>query len=143
MTKDKEIYTVVDAVSKGLLGLYEAVGEINRIMEQQPEVSDEEKAFLKSYKGYKRKYIIRKASGEQVDPNADYFVLRLDKDPHALNALAKYAESVRKENELFADDLAEILQGYNYESHHPPSTPHVPLKISEEGSTDVCGDYMT
>ncbi|MEE9459864.1 MAG: hypothetical protein V3V84_08890 [Candidatus Bathyarchaeia archaeon] len=33
--------------------------------------------------GYESKYTITKNNGNPVDPKADYFVLRLDKDPHA------------------------------------------------------------
>lgn len=55
------------------------------------------------------KYIIAKASGKQTDPNACYFVLRLDTDPHARRAARAYADSVRDENVRLADDLLDWL----------------------------------
>lgn len=51
------------------------------------------------------KYRIEKADGSPVDPNADYFVLRLDKDPHALVAARAYAKSIELEDEDLAKDL--------------------------------------
>jgi len=42
-------------------------------------------------------------------PDAKYFVLRYDKDPHAIKALKAYAVSVKVDNEQLAADLrAEI-----------------------------------
>ena len=62
--------------------------------------------------GYKQgglkpnKYIIEKSSGEPLDVGAEYFVLRVDVDPHARKALRTYMESVREDNPRFADDIA-------------------------------------
>jgi NTP pyrophosphatase (non-canonical NTP hydrolase) len=68
---------------------------------------------MEGYKngGYKRKYDIRKSDGSDVDPKADYFVLRIDKDPHARVALLNYARSVRKDNEELYWDIINRLQG--------------------------------
>jgi len=44
--------------------------------------------------------------GEQVE---DCFVLRYDRDPHALVALAAYAASVRESNPELADDLWTLV----------------------------------
>ncbi len=41
---------------------------------------------------------------------AQYFVLRVDKDPHALKALEFYRHSVRKDNPQFADDLTRWIK---------------------------------
>lgn len=65
--------------------------------------------------GYERKYIISKTNGNPVDPEADYFVLRLDQDPHALNALVAYAESVAQDNIELSNDLKVKLRGYGIE----------------------------
>lgn len=62
--------------------------------------------------GLKKKYVISKRSGKPTDPNADYFVLRLDKDPCARIALTAYANEIRKYNKPFADDLDKKLEGY-------------------------------
>jgi hypothetical protein len=40
---------------------------------------------------------------------AAYFVLRLDKDPHALKALETYQESVKEDNPELAEDLLKVL----------------------------------
>jgi hypothetical protein len=67
--------------------------------------------------GLKMKYRIEKLSGNPLDPEARYFVLRYDADPHAQVALAAYAESVADENPVLADDLRrellEVAKGDN------------------------------
>lgn len=55
------------------------------------------------------KYTISKSSGEPLDPEARCFVLRVDKDPHALVALAAYAESVHADNPQLARDLRMLI----------------------------------
>lgn len=52
------------------------------------------------------KYTVIKNNGEQ-DPEADYFVLRLDKDPHARAAAKAYADSIKEENPNLAFDIRE------------------------------------
>lgn len=47
-----------------------------------------------------------------VDPQATYFVLRLDEDPHARHAAITYARSVCKVNPLFAHDILRQAQPY-------------------------------
>lgn len=46
-----------------------------------------------------------------VDPDAAYFVLRVDGecDPHARKALAVYADSVEVDNPVFADSIRKWL----------------------------------
>jgi NTP pyrophosphatase (non-canonical NTP hydrolase) len=60
--------------------------------------------------GWFSKYIIQKRSGHPVDPKAKYFVLRFDKDPHALRALFSYMESVRVDNPKFACDIGDRIK---------------------------------
>lgn len=62
---------------------------------------------MENYKhgGYNKRYNVTKTDGTETDPHADYFVLRIDKDPHALVALEAYANSVRVDNEQLANDL--------------------------------------
>ena len=55
--------------------------------------------------GLYKKYHITKADGSPCDKDANYFVLRLDKDQHARVAALAYAESVRDENPEFARDI--------------------------------------
>jgi len=60
--------------------------------------------------GWKRKYHLTKADGSPVDPQAIYFVLRLDEDPCARRALAVYADAVSVAgNPNFGAELARIL----------------------------------
>ncbi len=56
-----------------------------------------------------QKYIITKTSGDPLDPEARYFVLRYDKDPHAQAALLAYAESCQVDNPQLAADLCRVL----------------------------------
>lgn len=56
-------------------------------------------------RGLYQKYVIAKADGSPVDPNADYFVLRLDTDPRARHAARTYARNVQADNPQLADDI--------------------------------------
>ena len=56
------------------------------------------------------KYKIEKADGSRVDPNAMYFVLRIDTDPHARVALLAYARSIRASEPEFANELDEWIE---------------------------------
>lgn len=62
-------------------------------------------SYLKG--GWKKKYIIEKASGKPLDPKAKYFVLRYDAkgDPFARAAMRAYAVNVRRVNPRLADDI--------------------------------------
>ena len=60
--------------------------------------------------GYKKRYIISKTNGKPVDPMADYFVLRLDADPHARKALYAYSDSVKYDNPKFASEIITHLR---------------------------------
>lgn len=62
--------------------------------------------------GLHRRYDVRKADGTPVDPNAEYFVLRLDeggKDPAHVaasrKALMTYADEIEKHLPQLAADL--------------------------------------
>ncbi len=76
------------------------------------------KAELPIKKGYKKgglqasKYIISKTDGSEVDPDAWYFVLRVDDDPHAQKAAIAYAQSVEKDNPILAKELIEQVRLY-------------------------------
>lgn len=60
-------------------------------------------------KGVFGKYIIGKADGSDLEPEACYFVLRLDTDPAARRAMGQYARSVRRENETLANDIEKCV----------------------------------
>ncbi len=55
------------------------------------------------------KYKITKVDGTLVDPQAIYFVLRLDTDPHARIAMERYAMSIQQENPQLAHDLRSLI----------------------------------
>jgi hypothetical protein len=64
--------------------------------------------------GLKQKYYIAKTDGSST--NAEYFVLRIDRDdndkphdPHAIAALHKYADSVEEDNSQLATDLRKYI----------------------------------
>ena len=68
--------------------------------------------------GYKKgglqtnKYIIKKSDGSPMSPEAWYFVLRIDKDPHARAAAMTYAASVGPENPKLAGELMDAIMAY-------------------------------
>jgi len=59
--------------------------------------------------GLYKKYRVEKTDGTPIDPNAVYFVLRLDTDCHARRAINAYIESCQEENPQLADELSDIL----------------------------------
>ena len=64
---------------------------------------------MEKQKGLYRKYRIEKTDGSTTDPKAQYFVLRIDTDPHARVALGAYTMSVFIDNPQLACDLAAWL----------------------------------
>lgn len=56
-------------------------------------------------RGLYGKYTIGKVDGSPVDPQADYFVLRLDTDTNARVAALTYADACEEENPELAVDL--------------------------------------
>jgi hypothetical protein len=68
---------------------------------------------LNNMNGLYEKYTVLKKNGI-TESDADYFVLRLDNDPHARVAALAYAESVKSENRSLAFDLHNKVNKYNY-----------------------------
>lgn len=60
--------------------------------------------------GLYNKYEVRKRSGEPVDPEAVYFVLRLDTDPVARLAAWTYVYEIRDKKPDLADELQQLLR---------------------------------
>lgn len=54
-----------------------------------------------------RRYVITKTDGTPTSKDAHYFVLHYDKDPHAVVALAAYAESIMSDNPPLAKGILE------------------------------------
>jgi len=63
-------------------------------------------------KGLYQKYIIQKADGTPIDLNADYFVLRLDTDKYAREALKFYGSAIYQDNPELAYDIFRKLNCY-------------------------------
>ena len=55
-------------------------------------------------------YIVKNADGTDVDPHAQFLVLRLDTDIHANVALRAYATSMRNADPLLALKLDELIE---------------------------------
>jgi acetyl-CoA carboxylase beta subunit len=90
---------------------------------------------MNNYKqgGYVKKYIISKANGKPTDPNADYFVLRLDKDPHALKAMITYANSVLEDNEQLSNDIKDkLVNDYHFKESAFASHPEPQQEAEKE-----------
>lgn len=71
------------------------------------------------------KYTITKTDGSAVDPNAHYFVLRVDTDPHAREAILAYADSLEladPHNDLIGD-IRNWISVINWQRNHPPAPP--------------------
>lgn len=58
------------------------------------------------------KYVIRKRDGTPMDPQAAYFVLRVDGDAYARKAMRVYARAVKAENPELAKDIARWLWNF-------------------------------
>lgn len=56
------------------------------------------------------KYHIAKADGSPIDPNAKYFVLRIDTDQAAREALKTYANYIEYDEPEFAAELRQWLE---------------------------------
>lgn len=58
------------------------------------------------------KYIVQKSSGEPVDSDAEYLVLRLD-DPYARIAALAWAAAIEHRAPLLAEDVRQRVTHYN------------------------------
>ena len=81
--------------------------------------------------GIYRKYLVAKINGESIDPDADYFILRLDGgDQYATasrKAALKFADAVEDANPSLANDLRDKV----FEYEKPDSAPIVSSNILE------------
>ena len=59
------------------------------------------------------RHFISKRNGDPVDPDGWYFVLRIDKDPHARVAALAYADSIVSDNPKLSRELYRIVKRYN------------------------------
>jgi hypothetical protein len=55
------------------------------------------------------KYRIEKTDGTPIDPQAQYFVLRLDTDRAACEAMRTYAHEIRRRNPILSRELTAVL----------------------------------
>jgi hypothetical protein len=86
-------------------------------------------AVMSNYKhgGFDEKYRITKKSGKPIDSEAKFFVLRLDKDPHALKAIETYIDFVKVDNSKLALDLTELI---------------IRIKSDRDKKENPMGDYI-
>ena len=81
--------------------------------------------------GLYAKYRVLKADGSPTDPNAQYFVLRVDADLHARRAVLAYADSVEHDAPRFAAQLRQWVAMYDQDDPKPPA-----MRMSEIGRID-------
>lgn len=60
--------------------------------------------------GILNKYIVTKTDGSPVDPNARYFVLRIDTDEAARSAALTYATAIEAADPVLADQLRQLVR---------------------------------
>lgn len=60
--------------------------------------------------GLFEKYVVSKADGSEVDPEAMYFVLRLDTDPAARAAVMTYADACAAVDGILAQELRNLIE---------------------------------
>jgi hypothetical protein len=63
-------------------------------------------------KGLYNKYIIFKSDDSPIDPEAQYFVLRIDKDQAARVAVLAYADQIEDKNPVFASDIRKMVTSF-------------------------------
>lgn len=67
------------------------------------------------------KYIVQKADGSPVDPDAQYFVLWVDKDPAARLAVLTYAKAIQLNEPEFAEQLRQWVLSHEPVDPYPPA----------------------
>jgi len=76
---------------------------------------------MKNQTGLYDKYRLKKFKGldsrgrkifVNVDPDAEYFVLKINSDKHAQAAALQYCISIVRQNYQLASELAELVRGY-------------------------------
>lgn len=61
---------------------------------------------------YYQKYTVVRNDGQTIEPDAEWFVLMVHKDPHARVALAAYADSVAHTAPELAASLRALIGKY-------------------------------
>lgn len=87
-------------------------------------------------KGYYRKYVISKIDGSPIDPEADYFVLRVDSDQDAREAAKHYAGLIVWKNPILAGEITRRMWEYEANETRPevhPAPKPLPLTGEREG----------
>ncbi len=77
------------------------------------------------------KYNVTKADESPVDSGAQYFVLRIDTDVHARQALRLYADCIEEDDPAFAVQLRDWVAEYSDADPKPRI-----LRMSEIGKID-------
>lgn len=74
--------------------------------------------------GLYNKYLVLKNSGEPIDSDAEYFVLRIDTDAAARRAVLHYALMIEPHAPEFASELRAWI------AQHDPELPGEPQYVS-------------
>lgn len=84
------------------------------------------------------KYIIKKTNGSSVDPEAFYFVLRIDTDIHAQAAAMEYARSVKYQDPKLAEALMDTVMTYSKQNLHTSDfwSKYYPYKVMDPDGWD-------
>jgi hypothetical protein len=94
--------------------------------------------------GLYRKYNVEK-NGKETDPEADYFVLRLDSDDNARQALLLYAQLIEDTNKLLAKEIRQKIAKYDEDcSLHLPvayNTRQESFIVASEIQYDSYGNF--
>ena len=59
--------------------------------------------------GLYQKYQVARTDSKPLEPGSEFFVLRVDSDPHARVALDFYARSVNEDNPVLCDQILDGL----------------------------------
>jgi len=86
------------------------------------------------------KFEIRYADGRPIPEEAEYFVLRIDDDPHARQAMLTYADEVSWENPRFGAAIRKWIMHYEDaisagKIPGPYSDDDDPVFLPEDGQT--------
>jgi hypothetical protein len=92
----------------------------------------------KPREGLYGKYRVEKADGSPVDPNADYFILRLDADPVAWSAAREYAR-MTPNRKLSNDLLARVAKYDPCDGIREPDEPRSPQESDDLKHCHSCG----
>lgn len=78
------------------------------------------------------KFNVTKVGGEPIDPKAEYFVLRVDKDYAAQQAVLKYADFIYLTDPEFAQELRDWVAEFRQSEMVDIGTDGVEIKVDRD-----------